>query len=815
MEATFYERYRVVILAAAVAAFPLVVIGATLAKRTTENRVRDWLPADFEETKTFFWFYEQFGTDELLMVSWEGCDINDARSRDDMEVLAQRLVEPEVLEDGSTRGPWFREVMTGSSVVGEFMEPPLRLSRNEALWRMEGWLVEKGAKQKILRSFAAQRAAHPDAPDSDLKLPAVQTGLIALVSPEGQQDREAAVAHVNAMLDRVLPGRRKQVHIAGSTIESVAINEASSKALPRLSAISLLVVFLLMYASFRHVGLGLIVFVVAVFCQQLSLTVIYLSGSHLDSIGLMVPTLVYVLVISAAVHLMNYYRDALTELDGYRHAEALAVNYAWRPCLLAALTTALGLVSLSVSLLTPIRKFGMFASLGVMLGTGVLFLVAPALLCQFPPKRLRVKSSRMGAAVQGAWGRLSDLICSRHQLIAVAGLILFCLTAYGVSRIQPTARLHNLFREDARVIQDYAWLEEKIGALIPVEIVVHIPKDSPTTTLEKAVFVAALNRHIQQVDAIDVTIRATNFMPRLPSLSGGLRQVVRRVAIERVLENQSSRLQDMRFLRETEYDELWRVIARVKASNDTIDYGQVLQDLEAELTPILQAVQRGDIQELERRDSILPQVLSHEQLAEFADVGVTVCGSIPLVHKTQKQLLDDLFASFLTAFLVIALVMIALLRSVLAGLISMIPNLLPAILVFGAMGLWGIEIEVGSMMTASAALGIAVDDTLHFVTWFRRGAEQGMNRRDAVKFAYERCGTAMVQTSLICGLGMSVFVMSDFVPIARFAWLMAAMLSAALLADLIVLPAILVGPLGRFFLSRRQRSELSGEVGAS
>ena len=815
MESTFYERYRLVILLAAIAAFPVVVIGAALANRTTENRARDWLPPGFEETKKFFWFYEHFGTDELLMVSWEGCDLNDTRSRADLDLLAKRLLEPEVLEDGSTRGPWFREVVTGASVASEFMDPPLRLSRNEALWRMEGWLVEKGARQKMLRSFAAQQAVRPDIPLSELKLPAVQTGLIALVSPAGQEDREAAVAYVQAMLDRTLPGRSKQAHIAGSTIESVAINEASSKSLPRLSTMSLIVVLLLMYAAFRHIGLGLIVFVIAVFCQQLSLTVIYLSGAHLDSIGLMVPTLVYVLVISAAVHLINYYRDATNELGGHRHAEARAVRYAWRPCFLAALTTALGLVSLSVSMLIPIRKFGLFASIGVMLGTGVLFLVGPALLCQFPPKRLQATSRSTTRKLEEFWRMVSHVVTRRHRLIAVGGLLALGLAAYGVSRIQPTARLHNLFPEDARVIRDYAWLEEKLGALIPVEIVIHIPKDAQVTTLEKAVFVAALNRHIQRVDAIDVTIRATNFMPTLPRMTGGLRQVVHWTAMERLLDSQSARLEDMRFLRETEDEQLWRIIARVKASNDTIDYGQVLEDLEEELAPVIAALQQGDLGELKRQDSVLPAVLTEAQLANFSGVQVTVCGSIPLVHKTQQQLLVDLFTSFLTAFAVIALVMVVLLRSLVAGLISMIPNLLPAILVFGVMGLLGIEIEVGSMMTASAALGIAVDDTLHFVTWFRRGVGQGMERRDAVSFAYHRCGTAMVQTSLICGLGMSVFVMSEFVPIARFAWLMAAMLAAALLADLVVLPAILVGPLGRFFVSRSGQNETRVAAGPS
>jgi len=97
---------------------------------------------------------------------------------------------------------------------------------------------------------------------------------------------------------------------------------------------------------------------------------------------------------------------------------------------------------------------------------------------------------------------------------------------------------------------------------------------------------------------------------------------------------------------------------------------------------------------------------------------------------------------------------------------------------------------------------------LHFVTWFRRGIEQGMNRRDAVCFSYSRCATAMVQSSMICGLGLLVFSASDFVPIHRFAWLMFTLLAAALVADVVVTPAILAGPLGRYFEPHpRQRGD--------
>jgi hypothetical protein len=129
----------------------------------------------------------------------------------------------------------------------------------------------------------------------------------------------------------------------------------------------------------------------------------------------------------------------------------------------------------------------------------------------------------------------------------------------------------------------------------------------------------------------------------------------------------------------------------------------------------------------------------------------------------------------------------------------MIPNVFPAFVVFGAMGWAGFEIEVGSMLTATAALGIAVDDTLHFIAAFGRALRAGASRREAVLNAYHRCGAAMIQTSLICGLGLLVFAFSSFAPIARFGWLMGAMLGTALIGDLIILPAVLMSRLGSVF----------------
>lgn len=173
-------------------------------------------------------------------------------------------------------------------------------------------------------------------------------------------------------------------------------------------------------------------------------------------------------------------------------------------------------------------------------------------------------------------------------------------------------------------------------------------------------------------------------------------------------------------------------------------------------------------------------------------------GMVPLVYKTQAELLVSLRDSIAWATVLIAGVMMLVLRNVVGGLVSMVPNVFPIAIVFGGLGWLGVKVDIGIMMTASVALGVAVDDTIHFLTWFRRGIARGMSRYDAALLAYDRCGTAMLQTTIIGGLGLAVFATSTFTPTQQFGYLMITMLAAALVGDLLMLPAILVGPLGRF-----------------
>ena len=190
-----------------------------------------------------------------------------------------------------------------------------------------------------------------------------------------------------------------------------------------------------------------------------------------------------------------------------------------------------------------------------------------------------------------------------------------------------------------------------------------------------------------------------------------------------------------------------------------------------------------------------------------AGIAAVYTGVVPIVYKAQRTLLDSLIQSSFWSFVTITPLMMFVSRSVSAGAIAMLPNVLPILVIFGGMGWFGFPVDIGSMMAASIALGVAVDDTIHYMTWFRDDLDRTHDRNSAILAAYRRCATPTTQAALVNGLGLSVFALSTFMPTRKFGWLMLVILIAGLVAELVLLPALLAGPLGRVFRPRRRRSQ--------
>jgi predicted RND superfamily exporter protein len=195
-----------------------------------------------------------------------------------------------------------------------------------------------------------------------------------------------------------------------------------------------------------------------------------------------------------------------------------------------------------------------------------------------------------------------------------------------------------------------------------------------------------------------------------------------------------------------------------------------------------------------------------KELAEIAETSLhdfpngtpshVVTGLVPIFLRTQQALLESLINSFGMAFILIGIIMIFLLRNGAAACYSMIPNVFPIAIMFGLLGWWDIHVDIGTMITASVALGIAVDGTLHLMTWFQQLLREGYSRNDAVAKALEHCGPALWQTSAAVGFGMLTLYPVEMLLISRFGWIMCGLIFAALWGDVILLPSLLAGPLG-------------------
>ncbi len=385
---SFYERWANWILLCVLFVAPVIFYGAAKAVQSNVNKVEDWLPKSFAETKELTWFRKNFPTDQFILVSWEGCKLGNLQQggKDDPRIdyltrLLRGEAVPELEQNPSPLAAslppaetevkledvrrYVKSVSNGRQMLNELINPPMNIPRDVAVSRLQGSLIGPDGEQTcLIVSLTPEASFH-------LKdvLGRGQKRVFKLRAdlPPGLIHRAVAKAGIPA----------DQVHFGGPPVDNIAIDEEGEKTLVRLAGVSGLLGLALAYWSLRSVKLTMVVFACGVLSAAASLATIWATGETVDAVVLSMPSLVYVLSISGAVHFINYYRDAVLESGMYRATERAAIH-AIKPAFLCSLTTALGLLSLYASDLTPIRKFGIYSAAGVMILLVVLYTYLPA-----------------------------------------------------------------------------------------------------------------------------------------------------------------------------------------------------------------------------------------------------------------------------------------------------------------------------------------------------------------------------------------------------------------------------------------------------
>jgi len=177
---------------------------------------------------------------------------------------------------------------------------------------------------------------------------------------------------------------------------------------------------------------------------------------------------------------------------------------------------------------------------------------------------------------------------------------------------------------------------------------------------------------------------------------------------------------------------------------------------------------------------------------EYPELQVTVTGSVPLMMRAMDEIAQSQYSSFLFALAVISVIMIATLGSVQAGLIAIIPNLIPALLTFGLMGLLDIPLDTDTLLIAPVIIGIAVDDTIHFMTHYRVELIKTRDMSAALASTVHDVGRAVLFTTMVLGLGFAILSFSEYLGMAKIGMFGSLAILVALLCDLLLLPALLM-----------------------
>jgi uncharacterized protein len=573
-------------------------------------------------------------------------------------------------------------------------------------------------------------------------------GLVVILSKQGLKHRLETVRQIREQLTYCQLDD-ESVSLAGSPVVVAELDRlGNSKNNQQFFLITLLISLCLLYYCLRDWKLTAAILGITVWAINLTTVIVMLTGGEMNFILGALSVMVMVFTLANCVHFLHYYHAARHERDPL----SAALRRAWKPCGLATLTTTIGLLSLMVSDIGAVRSFGIAASIGsvVAMATGLGLMPAVLTVCR-PTHPLEHEA-------EGWFVRASHWLLNHKVAVAACIGVSFVAASVGLiwleSRIEPL----DFLQQNNRVLTDVRRVESRLTKMSSIEAVVDFGDDDSAfvTKLEK---VRRIEARIQAHPCIDKTMSAATFFPsRLPDDPYETAGLLKRA--------QSKWSDNNDFVADGE--RLWRISARIPASPDR-SRKQIIEELQ-------QAVQAEGGR---RISDVRPPPT------------VTFTGVAPLLEEAQESIFTGFWESFITAFGIISLVMIISLRSLKAGLVAMLPNLWPICIVFGMLGWLRIPVDIGMMMTGSIALGIAVDGTFHFLVHYESRFRELNDTVAASRDALLQTGAPILKAAVIASIGMLALTLSNFVPTARFGYMMATLLMAALVGDLVLLPAIL------------------------
>lgn len=481
------------------------------------------------------------------------------------------------------------------------------------------------------------------------------------------------------------------------------------------------------------------------------------------------PTIMFVVSMSDVIHLSSRYLDALRVNPNVYEAIKTAVREVGLATLLTSVTTAIGFFSLYFVRIGPIQSFGIVMGCGVLIAFVLTFLMLPIMFSFFPgPAYVRKKQK------EHAWKpflqRMFVLIMHHRKWIFILTGVITVVSLGGAMMIKTDNYLLDDMRASESLKQDFNFLDKEYGGVRPFELVITC-KDTNLNVWSPEV--------LTELDAVETYLRDEYGVNIKSSLVLALK-----------VANRSSHSGKAEYFALPESNKKIRSFRRNLRMVEQGDFLKSIVDSTEQITHISGNLPDiGNVAVTAKNKKLMPFLRKHD-LGGKIEYALT--GTSHLVDKNLEYLAVSLIKGLVVSILIVALIIGLIYRSFVILLITMVVNLVPLLFIAGVMGYFGIELKTSSAIIYTIAFGIAVDDTIHFLGKFKYELMKGKGRLYALKRSYLTTGKAMILTTLILCAGFLMLVFSSFLGTFYLGLLMCITLLVALVADITLLPVLLL-----------------------
>ncbi|MDL2041922.1 MMPL family transporter [Vibrio parahaemolyticus] len=576
---------------------------------------------------------------------------------------------------------------------------------------------------------------------------------------------EEVVSSINAMIDRY---QRAYPDVTFHKAGIIAMNHAfmtaaqddSSTLVPTMLVV-ILVFLTIMLRSILSVIATLIVIIGSVMA---TMGISGWAGMFLSTATVNVPTLIMTLAVADCVHVIATMRQSMK--NGFTKVQSIersiALNFV--PILITSVTTAIGFLMMNMSDSPVLRDFGNLSALGVMVACFLSVTLLPALL-KLLPIHVKMETSQDQKHVMD---RLGDFVVSqRRALLPLSvAVIVVCASLIPLNKVNDESVEYFGQRNEFRQAADF--MEERISGMTNISIAIKTNESQGIAAPDFLNTIGEFSSWLRDQPETDHVATLADVYKRLNKNMHGDDEAYYSLPQERELAAQYLLLYEM-----------------------SLPYGLDLNNQinvdKSSIKMVLTVANLGSVELVDLENRI------YQWFAEHAPQYQVVASSPSLMfaHIGETNMASMLSTLPITLVLISALLIFAL-RSVRLGLISLMPNIAPAVIGFGLWALISGEINLGLSVVVTLTLGIVVDDAVHFLSKYQRARREGQTAEQAVRYAFHTVGRALWITTVVLVAGFSVLAMSSFRLNADMGQLSAIVIFIALVVDFLFLPTLLM-----------------------